>query len=216
MAKKFKHIFQEVFEVQDFFREPLLTLGYLPILTKGWFGEFNQTKIKNYLTYEKSDITILDLFDPRAHLKLDLNLPVPESEHEKYQTIMDYGTLEHIFDTKQSLENCFRMLKVGGLYFLHTPIRGYFRHGLHTFNPELILCALKVNDFKIEFLKYSTRAGEVISAPSGGNEAGLTIHNRGTLIWVVARKTKPLDKFAVPQQGMWSSYYDSVKGMEPK
>ncbi len=60
------------------------------------------------------------------------------TQHERYQTVYDVGTIEHVFDTRQCFENCARMVAVGGHYFIHTPVRGYFGHGLHTFAPGIL------------------------------------------------------------------------------
>ena len=159
---------------------------------------FQFNSLTELLRARGHSVTELDLFDDRAELRYDMNLPVPESEHRKYATFLDIGCLEHLFDTAQCLENCLRMVRLGGHYLLHTPINGYFGHGLHVFNPQGLIDCVDGNGFKVVYLKYSTYEGKPIADPSKA---------RNVLIWMVARKERELDTFLCPQQKMWSSYY---------
>ena len=144
------------------------------------------------------EIRVVDRFDPRADLRYDMNQAVPESEHDRYGTLIDIGCLEHLFDTRQCMENCLRMVRPGGLYFLHTPVNGYCGHGLHTFNPEALIGAVIGNGFEIVYLKFSARDGTPVKDARDAEHS---------IIWLVARKTRRLETFEVPQQGRWNDYY---------
>lgn len=143
-------------------------------------------------------VAVLDHFDDRATLDYDMNLPVPDREHDRYGTLLDIGCLEHVFDTRQCLENCLRMVREGGTYFLHTVINGYLRHGLHVFNPEGLLGALTLNGFEIVYLKYSTASGAPLQDPAQARDA---------IVWIVARKLRGFKRFESPQQGQWREIY---------
>ncbi len=145
-------------------------------------------------------IEVLDLFDPRATLRYDMNQPVPESEHERYGTLLDIGCLEHVFDTRQCLENCLRMVRTGGTYFLHTPVKGFFGHGLHALNPEGPLVALAENGFEIVYHRYCTKEGTPLADPDAAPDV---------ILWLVGRKLRPLTRFEVPQQGKWHGRYSA-------
>jgi 2-polyprenyl-3-methyl-5-hydroxy-6-metoxy-1,4-benzoquinol methylase len=56
-----------------------------------------------------------------AALVHDLNRPIPKGWEERYDTIVDGGTLEHVFNFPQALANCMRMVRTGGRLFLFTP-----------------------------------------------------------------------------------------------
>lgn len=148
--------------------------------------------------YGLRDVTVLDLFDPRAHLAYDMNEPVPEQEHGRYASLLDIGCLEHVFDTRQCLESCLRMLRPGGSYYLHTNVNGCFGHGLHVFSPEALLSALERNGCEIVHVRYSTPDGVVLAHPEQARDA---------IIWLVARKRKEVVPFVCPQQGKWRDYY---------
>jgi hypothetical protein len=142
-------------------------------------------------------VTTLDYFDGRADLRYDMNQPVPKSEHNKYGTMIDIGSLEHLFDTAACMENCFRMVRKDGYYLLHTPINGYFGHGLHVFNPQGLIDCFVANGFKIVYLKYSYK-GKSVSDPS---------KHSNVVLWLVGRKEKDIPDFVCPQQTIWATDY---------
>jgi hypothetical protein len=209
----------EIFSIPGFLAEPLATLGYQVIIGKDLpedlpeefkFGDMKQLLDSRGIT----DVTAIDLFDERADLRYDLNFPVPSTEEERYRTVCDLGTLEHVFDTRQCMENCMRMVKPGGHYLLCTPVIGWHRHGLHTFNPELIIGGFLLNGFDIEYLRYSTSSGVAVEeleyVQTGLPDEHARFPPRDTpncLIWIVGRKTSSLDVFQVPQQGRWARAY---------
>jgi hypothetical protein len=90
------------------------------------------------------------------------------------------------------------MVALSGHYLLHTPVNGYYGHGFHVFNPECLQGALELNGFRITYLKYSTQAGQPVSDPA---------RPKDVLLWIVARKERPLGTFVCPQQRKWSTRY---------
>lgn len=144
------------------------------------------------------DVHTLDLFDERATLRHDMNQQVAASEHGRYGTLIDIGSLEHVFDTRQCLENCLRLVRLGGHYLLHTPVNGYFAHGLHVFNPQGLIHALEGNGFEVIYKRYSTARGRVVDDPDRPGDI---------LLWLVGRKVSEFDSFTPPQQSFWEDYY---------
>ncbi len=190
---------REIFSLDGMLAEPFLMFGYQDIQGVNLPQDFRYKDVKELLLARGlRRVTSLDCFDPRADLRHDMNLPIPEGECERYGVVFDLGSLEHVFDTRQCIENCLRMVRVGGLYFLHTPVNGYFAHGLHVFNPDGLLDALTQNQFEILYKKYTTRSGRAVVNPNVGGDV---------LIWVVARKRGSIDKMVVPQQATWASCY---------
>jgi hypothetical protein len=113
-----------------------------------------------------------------------------------FATVLDYGCIEHIFDTKTVVENCMRMAKVGGLYAVHTPVRNFAWHGLHTFSPEMIPSVFKVNGFQLIYERYTTSSG--IDVDIYGEESVDTIG------WYVGRKTESIKYFTSPEQNRYA------------
>lgn len=67
----------------------------------------------------------------------DLNRPIPHDFQQRFDAVIDSGSLEHIFDVKQVLANYMNMVKVGGHLFIMTPANNLCGHGFYQFSPEL-------------------------------------------------------------------------------
>jgi hypothetical protein len=195
--------YREILARPGFLAEPLLIFGVQDTWPSAGVPEpdelLRHPDLGAYLRARGlREVLTLDRFDERADLRYDMNHPVPAREHGRFATVIDIGCLEHVFDTRQCLESCLRMLQVGGHYLLHTPVNGYHRHGLHTFHPEVLPTALELNGFEIVYRKLTTPDGVELARTDGHPDV---------LLWVVARKTAPLADFVCPQQGLWSTRY---------
>jgi hypothetical protein len=203
-------LLNEILAVPGFLADPVLVFGYQDVWPTEGRPEskpeiLRYSDLNEYLRAVKGLKTVhtMDHFDPRSEIRHDMNEPIPPDAYEQYATLIDIGCLEHVFDTRMCLENCLRMVKVGGHYMMHAPINGYYGHGLHTFHPEGLLSALELNGFEIIFHKFSTIDGIEIIDPE---------KHRDALLWAVAKKIAPLGKFVSPQQGRWSTkYLDKMK-----
>src|ERR1700756_3327351 len=85
-----------------------------------------------------SEIDAMDYSDYEgANIIHDLNFPVPEKYHNKYDYIFDGGTIEHIFNIPQVLQNIMDMLKIGGIFVSVTCNNNFSGHGMYQFSPEI-------------------------------------------------------------------------------
>jgi len=71
-----------------------------------------------------------------ADLVHDLNTPLPESWEDRFDALIDGGSIEHIFDIRQVLTNYMESVKVGGNVFLMTTANNMCGHGFYQFSPE--------------------------------------------------------------------------------
>ena len=94
----------------------------------------------------------IDLSDyQEATLTHDLNLPISENLHRRYDAVIDAGTLEHIFNFPVALKNCMEMVRVGGCIMLATTANNHCGHGFYQFSPELFFRAFQPNNgFEIQ------------------------------------------------------------------
>lgn len=72
-----------------------------------------------------------------ANLIADLNEPVPEPYHARYDLVYDSGALEHIFNVPRVLKNYMEMTRVGGTVLIETLASNLMGHGFYQFSPEL-------------------------------------------------------------------------------
>jgi hypothetical protein len=81
----------------------------------------------------------------------DMNNPVPENLKNSYKTLIDSGTLEHVFNFPIAIKNCMEMLEVGGHYIGITPCNNFLGHCFYQFSPELYYRVFsKENGFEVK------------------------------------------------------------------
>ena len=87
-----------------------------------------------------------------CNLILDLSQPISKEHWNCYDTILDYGTSEHIFNFPQVLSNVFRFLKKDGVYIFCLPVTGWCDHGLYQFSPSMFTSIAASDYFDLKFL----------------------------------------------------------------
>lgn len=99
----------------------------------GFTSDLAFFKLLGVDTVETLDISAYENAD---HIH-DLNGPVPGHLADRFDAIFDFGTTEHIFDTREALANISRMLKPGGRVLHLVPATNRIGHGYHMFSPCL-------------------------------------------------------------------------------
>lgn len=83
-------------------------------------------------------IESLDASDYESCSKVhDLNRPIPEEWHAKYDVVFDGGTLEHVFHFPNAISNAMNLVKPGGVLVTQSPSNNLNGHGFYQFSPEL-------------------------------------------------------------------------------
>jgi SAM-dependent methyltransferase len=96
----------------------------------------NSTAVMDISPYEGADIVA------------DLNMPAPDEHVGKFDVIVDFGTIEHVFDVSQAFENVCSLLKPDGSVVLHHPTSNAMDHGFYSFSPTLYFDYFGANGFK--------------------------------------------------------------------
>ena len=66
-----------------------------------------------------------------------MNTPIPEDLKHRFSTVIDGGSLEHVFDFPTALKSCMEMVELGGHFISFSPGNNWFGHGFYQFSPEL-------------------------------------------------------------------------------
>ncbi len=86
-----------------------------------------------------------------ANLLQDMNLGIPEELKGKFSTVLESGSLEHIFNFPTAMANCMEMVAEGGHLLIITPVNNIMGHGFYQFSPEVFYRVLnEANGFIIE------------------------------------------------------------------
>jgi SAM-dependent methyltransferase len=77
-----------------------------------------------------------------ADILHDLGEPVPADLDERFDLVLDCGSLEHVFDVPTALASYMRMVRVGGRLVVQTMANNHCGHGFYQFSPEFFFRAL--------------------------------------------------------------------------
>jgi SAM-dependent methyltransferase len=80
-------------------------------------------------SYDNSD------YEKATHIH-DFNHPLPTSAGE-FDTVIDFGTTEHVFNVATALRNVVRLCRVGGQVLHVVPANNFCGHGFWQLSPEL-------------------------------------------------------------------------------
>ncbi len=151
-----------------------------------------------------------------ADIVHDLNLPVPTSCHDSFDTIFDGGTIEHIFNIPAVMQNVSSMLTVGGLFISVNAANNHLGHGFYQFSPELMWTILgPAYGFSMEAMYLAPLGAipELIEAPDPrvvGRRTEIGMTSERTYLCLVARKIETNTSGFAGQQSdysrLWSKF----------
>lgn len=156
-----------------------------------------------------------------AEIVHDMNLPISEDYHERYDVVLDGGTLEHVFHFPTAVKNCMDMVRCGGCLLFFTPINNYCGHGFYQFSPEMFFRVLNpLNGFEIvRAVAWEERSRPKfyeVSDPAKVKRRVELVTGYPSLMMVCARKREHVARLVLPQQsdyvGQWEA---SISGSVP-
>ncbi|TZG26052.1 hypothetical protein [Sphingomonas montanisoli] len=147
-----------------------------------------------------------------AALLWDMNDPIPRRYFETFDTLLDGGSLEHIFNVPQALANMMNFLAVSGRIISVTPSNNWLGHGFYQFGPELPFRVFQqrngfeVNGVFLAGLDGTKRLVQMFDRGAEGsrNEYGHTSHAID-LVYVATKIAAILPFRSWPQQGDYES-----------
>jgi hypothetical protein len=212
-------------EVDFFRREYQAAFGSFetPLDNYSW-GQYADEFLRGYLG--ASSITVIDASPYEgADTIHDMNTPVPEAWHGRYDAVIDGGSLEHIFNVPVALANLANLLKVGGSIFITTPANNLMGHGFYQFSPELMFRVFsEANGFALQRililearypsveLSKNHKVYEVVDPEEVRTRVGL-VSKRPVMMMVEATKVHDARMFAsAPLQSDYVTLWDSRGG----
>lgn len=102
-----------------------------------------------------------------ADIIFNLNADLPDELKNKFDCVIDGGTLEHVFDVAKAIKNISEMLCVGGTVIHLLALGGYVDHGFYSFSPTFFTDFYNLNEFCIHHLFMEFMYGEDNSDKAG-------------------------------------------------
>lgn len=69
-------------------------------------------------------------------------------QHQKWDVVFNLGTIEHIWDVHRAYSNAASLVRIGGYFLGHAPVRYYDSHGIHVTSAAAIMRFFAVNGFE--------------------------------------------------------------------
>lgn len=162
--------------------------------------------------------TTLDIMDASnfegANMLHNLNEPVGDELIEKYDSVFDGGTLEHVFNFPVALKNCMEMARVGGYFISITPANAFCGHGFYQFSPEMFYSALsEENGYAVEKMLFIHRDQWFsVRKPAEIRQRVELLTCEPTLLFISARRIDRKPVFAQwPQQSDYVAAWEGKK-----
>jgi hypothetical protein len=175
------------------------------------YGRFCEELLKSELGSSSVDSFDNSTYEDATHI-FDFNRPI--AHDATYETILNGGFLEHIFNVPQALENMSNLCAVGGQILHVLPANNLCGHGFYQFAPELFLTLYsEQNGYSDTQVFLADVANEEewfeVREPSKG-EFVVVVSSAPVWMLVRTRKTR-----ASTQQNIQQAYYVHVWDGKP-
>lgn len=166
------------------------------------------------------DIHALDISDhDGADLIGDLNDPeLHRRIGRRFGTVVEIGTIEHVFHVPNALWNLVQMCELGGEIVHAAPTNNWPNHGFYQLSPTLFHDYYAANGFEVlesRFMRYPADWRAPVSHAAYRHEPSfrdpIPLDGLRYLFWFRARKTAERDQPVFPQQ----SAYAAIPGWDP-
>jgi len=126
---------QEIFFTRDDFefvcKRTGLAMRYNDSIAMGQFSE------GLFKLFGGQQVDSIDASDYEgASIIADFNCPVPAELVGQYSMFIDFGSIEHVYNIPQVVDNVAKLLRPGGAALIMTQANGYAGHGFYQFSPE--------------------------------------------------------------------------------
>ncbi len=105
-------------------------------------------QLEFYGLFGARSYTSLDLDDPIAVHRLDLNRPVPGLIGQ-FDVVTNFGTAEHVFNIGQVFATIHDLLRPGGVSLHVCPAFAFVNHGFYNVNPNLYIEMARQNGYEV-------------------------------------------------------------------
>lgn len=176
-------------------------------------GYISGDSLFRQLKFSEIDVLDVSAFEG-ATIQFDLNSEeTPANLVERFDVIIDHGTLEHVFHLPNALRNLNRMLRTGGRIVHSAPSGNFFDHGFYMFQPTLFLDYYTANGWDMKSVKVAQYTPDQESDPAffADYEPGLFqavsyggMDDKLYITVCVAMKRELSRSDAIPTQGIYA------------
>ena len=198
-------LFIEAFELEAHRRLRGLPALDEPALAPGQPRYF-EPLMQQWLGAGVADSVDASAYENATHLH-DMNLPWPEGSTElgRFDAVLDFGCLEHVFNFPVAWRNCVDLCRVGGHVLHSLPANNLSGHGFYQFSPELFFNLYQEqNGFELRGLYFAMKGDRQhwwkVANPMEVKRRVNLCNSHEVYMLVVARKLREVGPLPAPQQ----------------
>jgi hypothetical protein len=157
------------------------------------------------------DVDAIDIggTGPRCQSR-DLNEPTTTG---RYQTVINHGTAEHVFNIANVFKVMHDATAYGGLMLHESPFTGWVNHGFYCLQPTLFYDVARANSYQVVGVWIEHMASQTYQAVDS-HEHIVTLAQRGhiphnSMLFVALRKYDNVP-FKIPQQGVYAGASEAI------
>jgi SAM-dependent methyltransferase len=194
--------------IEDFELEQHRQLRRLPVLSPAPASgpRYFEPLMKEWLGAGVADSVDASPYE-NAPLIHDMNLPWPASSEAlgRYDAVLDFGCLEHVFNFPNAWRNCVDLCRVGGHVFHSLPANNLSGHGFYQFSPELFFNLYQPkNGFELRGLWFAMKADRLhwwkVANPMDLKRRVNLCNSHEVYMLVLAKKLREPGELPAPQQ----------------
>jgi hypothetical protein len=143
----------------------------------------------------------------------DFNQPLTSQHQQRFDVVLDSGSLEHVFHVTSALRNVMDMTALGGHVISIAPANNWLGHGFYQFSPEFFYRAFtEKNGFQILTLAFFEHVGDPawVSIPDSASVGGRIefCTSRPAMLALLAKRISLSTPFAeTPQESDYAEIW---------
>jgi SAM-dependent methyltransferase len=162
--------------------------------------------MQQWLGASQAESVDASAYESATHLH-DMNLPWPgeSAQRGRFDAVLDFGCLEHVFNFPVAWRNCVDLCRVGG-HILHSlPANNLSGHGFYQFSPELFFNLYQAqNGFELRGLWFAMKGDRLhwwkVANPMDVKRRVNLCNSHEVYMLVIARKLREPGPLPAPQQ----------------
>lgn len=167
--------------------------------------QFDVVKVYYDLYFSPSEIQAIDFDGTPLARPLDLNYPIDLGR--QFDTVINHGTAEHVFNVAQVFRTIHEHALPGGLMLHESPFTGWIDHGFYGMQPTLFFDLAEFNGYALQGLLIFNLVDQSAIQVRGREHLYELIRERkipeNTLLFAILRKNPEEGPFKVPFQGYY-------------
>jgi len=156
--------------------------------------------------WQPHSMTAVDFHGTENALKLDLNRPIELPQ--RYSTVFNLGTAEHVFNIAQVMKTVHDYTLPGGMMIHGIPFTGWFDHGFYNVQPTFFWDLALANSYAVmAYLYVEHKPLKLVQLLRREDVISLVKQKQigqNALLYCVLRKPQEDREFRIPIQGYYA------------